>query len=283
MSLPPQQDNFVSGLRMRLLERLVTPEIDAWVDRFPKPVGSFGYDPWGYNERAARVGLAVTKWLYDHYFRVIATGLENIPPTGRVLIVANHSGQLPLDGVLIATAMATNEHGPRAPRAMIERFFPTVPWLGNILQSLGSVIGDPHNCTRMLCNEEAVIVFPEGTRGSGKPYSKRYQLQRFGNGFLNLAIRHNTPIIPVAVIGCEETLPSLGNFSSLAKLMGLPYIPIVAPVVLPARVRLHFGKPLHFPSDECSEARLEEHVEQVKEAISALIERGLQERQHVFT
>lgn len=283
MSLPPQQDNFVSGLRMRLLERLVTPEIDAWVDRFPKPVGSFGYDPWGYNERAARIGLAVTKWLYDHYFRVIATGLENIAPTGRVLIVANHSGQLPLDGVLIATAMATNEHGPRAPRAMIERFFPTVPWIGNILQSLGSVIGDPHNCTRMLCNEEAVIVFPEGTRGSGKPYSKRYQLQRFGNGFLNLAIRHNTPIIPVAVIGCEETLPSLGNFSSLAKLMGLPYIPIVAPVVLPARVRLHFGKPLHFPADECSEARLEEHVEQVKEAISALIERGLQERQHVFT
>ncbi|MGH8541659.1 MAG: lysophospholipid acyltransferase family protein, partial [Stenotrophobium sp.] len=195
------------NLKEELLKRLVPPEIDELVARIPKPVGSFGYDPWGYNENSFKVGMGFGKLLYDKYFRVTAHGLENIPHNGRVLIIPNHSGQLPMDGVLIGYALASNVHGPRAARAMIERFFPTVPFLGNLLNAWGGVIGDPVNCAKMLENDEAIIVFPEGVRGSGKLYKNRYQLQRFGNGFMHLAMTHKTPIIPCGVVGCEETMP----------------------------------------------------------------------------
>jgi 1-acyl-sn-glycerol-3-phosphate acyltransferase len=275
--------NFNLNLKERLLERLLTPEIEEVMSKIPKPVGSFGYDPWGYNENTAKIGVAVTRWLYEKYFRVTAHGLENIPKQGRVLIVPNHSGQLPMDGVLIGYALATNAHGPRTARAMIERFFPTVPYLGNLLNALGGVIGDPVNCARMLDSEEAIIVFPEGVRGSGKLYKKRYQLQRFGNGFLHLAMAHKTPIIPVGVVGCEETMPAVANIAPLAKLLGIPYAPIVPSLLpLPARVYLNFGKPMVFSGGIVGEEEVTARVEQVKDEIRKLIDQGLQERTKIF-
>lgn len=271
----------LANLRQKLMERLVTSDVEDIVARIPKPVGSFGYDPWGYNENAAKVGIALVRWLYERYFRVTASGLENIPRKGRVLVVPNHSGQLPMDGVLIGYAMVTNPHGPRVPRAMIERFFPTVPWLGNLLNSLGGVIGDPLNCTKMLDSEEAIVVFPEGIRGSGKLYKDRYQLQRFGNGFMHLAMQHKTPIVPVGVVGCEETMPAIANLASLAKLLGVPYVPVAPPLPLPARVYLNFGEPMHFKPAR-TEDEVTERVEEVKQAIRQLIDRGLAERTQIF-
>ncbi len=265
-----------------LLGRLVTPEIEDWMARMPKPVGSFGYDPWGYHENQAKVGLALAKLLYDHYFRVTATGLENVPSQGRVLLIANHSGQLPMDGVMISVAVATNPHGPRAPRSMIERFFPTVPYLGNAMAALGSVIGDPFNAAKMLESEELLLVFPEGIRGSGKPYAKRYQLQRFGHGFMHLAITHKVPIVPVGVVGCEETMPSLYNLRPVARMLGIPYFPIGPLLPLPARVYLNFGKPLHFGDCVTREAEVEARVGEVKQAIRDLVATGLAQRKSVF-
>lgn len=269
-------------LRQRVLDRLVTPDIEALVARMPKPLGSFGYDPWGYNEEAAKVAIAVTRWLSEHYFRVESYGLEHVPARGRVLIIPNHSGQLPMDGILTGTAIATNPAGPRAPRAMIERFFPTVPWLGNLLNSFGAVIGDPLNCVKMLQADEAVIVFPEGIRGSGKLYKHRYQLQRFGNGFVHLAMKYQAPIVPVGIVGCEETMPSVANLKPLAKLLGVPYIPVGPLLPLPAKVILNFGEPIHFPDDGASEAEVTARVEQVKTRIRTLIDRGLSQRKSVF-
>lgn len=268
--------------REAVLSRLITPEIEDWVARAPKPTGSFGYDAWGYNEDAYKLGLGLFKLLYDRYFRVQASGLEHVPPAGRLLVIANHSGQLPMDGVLIGVALATNEHGPRAGRAMIERFFPTVPWLGNLLSSWGGVVGDPLNCAKMLEQEEAIIVFPEGVRGSGKPYHKRYQLQRFGNGFMHLALQHQTPILPVGVVGCEETMPSLANFSPLARLLGVPYVPIGPLLPLPARVHLNFGQPMRFEGNVDNEDEVTRRVEEVKDAIRGLIDKGLKERTRIF-
>lgn len=265
-----------------ILRTLITPQIEEQVARIPKPVGSFGYDAWGYNEDTMKLGLAVTKWLYDSYFRVQAFGLENIPSHGRVLIIPNHSGQLPMDGVLIGVAAALNPHGPRAARAMIERFFPTVPWLGNLLNALGGVIGDPLNCAKMLDSEEAIIVFPEGVRGSGKLYKNRYKLQRFGNGFMHLATTHDTVIIPCGVVGCEETMPSLANITPLAKLLGVPYIPVVPSLLpLPAKVVLNFGKPMRFVHAP-TEDETTQQVESVKTEIRRLIEKGLSERGSIF-
>lgn len=270
------------GPREALYQRLVTPELEELFARIPKPVGSFGYDPWGYNENSAKLALGAMKWLYDRYFRVTAHGLEHIPAQGRLLVIANHSGQLPMDGVLIGTALATNEYAPRFARAMIERFFPTVPWLGNWLNSVGAVIGDPLNCAKMLERDEVIIVFPEGIRGSGKPWRKRYQLQRFGSGFVHLAMQHKTPIIPVGVVGCEETMPSLGSVTPLAKLLGIPYVPIAPPLPLPARVYLNFGEPMIFEGCPDSEDEVTGYVEQVKARIDELIARGLAERTSVY-
>lgn len=268
--------------REALYRQVVTPEIEAQIARMPKPVGSFGYDAWGYNENAAKLGLGVVKLLYDHYFRVIAHGVENIPAQGPVLLIANHSGQLPMDGVLIGGAMAMKPDGPRAPRAMIERFFPTVPWLGSILTGIGAVIGDPLNCIKMLEQGEAIIVFPEGVRGSGKLYRHRYQLQRFGNGFMHMAMQTGATIVPVGVVGCEETMPSLANLSPLAKLMGLPYVPVGPLLPLPARVYLNFGEAMCFDKSASGEEEVTARVELVKDKIRELIDRGLAERTSVF-
>jgi 1-acyl-sn-glycerol-3-phosphate acyltransferase len=270
------------SLKEEILKRLISPEIEEAMAKTPKPVGSFGYDPWGYNENVAKIGMGVTKLLYEKYFRVIAHGLENIPKNGRVLIVPNHSGQLPMDGVLTGYAIATNPHGPRAPRAMIERFFPTVPYLGNVLNGFGAVIGDPINCVKMLESEEAIIVFPEGVRGSGKLYKDRYQLQRFGNGFMHLAMEHNTTIIPCGIVGCEETMPAIANIKPLAKLLGIPYAPVAPLLPLPARVYLNFGEPMHFEGDVDHEEEVTERVEQVKAEIRKLIDKGLEERTKIY-
>ena len=269
-------------LKNEVLERLITPEVEALLSRTPKPVGSFGYDAWGYNENMAKIGLGVAKFLYEKYFRVTAHGLENIPKTGRVLIVPNHSGQLPLDGVLVGYALSMNELAPRTPRAMIERFFPTVPYLGNVLNGLGAVIGDPINCVKMLEADEAIIVFPEGVRGSGKLYKYRYQLQRFGNGFMHLAMQQKTPIIPCGIVGCEETMPAIANIKPLAKLLGIPYAPVAPLLPLPARVYLNFGKPMVFKGSVDNEELVTERVEQVKAEIRKLIDKGLKERTKIY-
>ncbi len=270
------------SLIAQLTARLTSPEVAELVERIPKPVGSFGYDPWGYHADSLGAAISVFKWLYDHYFRVQAIGLEHVPKTGRVLLIANHSGQLPLDGVLIGIALATNPHGPRAPRAMVERFLPTVPWVGNLLNRWGAVLGDPQNCIKMLERDEPVIVFPEGVRGSGKPFAERYRLKRFGSGFVHMAMRTGAPIVPVGVVGCEETMPSFGNLKPVARLLGLPYLPMMVPVPLPARVSLHFGEPIVFADDAKSEREIDERAALVKRSVRDLIDRGLSERTSIF-
>ncbi|MDN6318595.1 MAG: acyltransferase family protein [Marinobacter sp.] len=265
-----------------LKSRLVPRELDEHINRIRKPIGTLGYDPWGYNNETIKYGLSLAKLLYEKYFRVEARGVDHIPAEGPVLIVGNHSGQIPIDGVLIGYALASRQKSPRIPRAMIERFFPTVPWLGNFLNEVGAVLGDPVNCARMLANNEAIIVFPEGVRGSGKLYRDRYKLQRFGSGFMHLAMKHNATIVPVGVVGCEETIPAIANIKPLAKTLGLPYAPLAMPVVLPAKVHLNFGPPMYFDGYDISEVQISERVEQVKSEIDRLIDKGLKERERLF-
>ncbi|MGB3622548.1 acyltransferase family protein [Ketobacter sp. MCCC 1A13808] len=270
------------SIRNYLKNILVSRETETIVDKIPKPVGSFGYDPWGYNTDAVKIALSVMRPVFEDYFRVEAYGLENIPANGRLLLIANHGGQLPIDGSLVAYALATNQHAPRAVRVMVERWLPTLPFVGNIFNEMGAVIGDPDNCARMLRREEAIIVFPEGVRGSGKPWSKRYKLQRFGLGFMHLAITENTPIVPVGVVGCEETMPTPFHFKRLAKIFGMPYLPLTTPLPLPTKVRLYFGEPMHFEGPISNEDEVAIKVERVKEEINKLIEKGLQARKGWF-
>jgi 1-acyl-sn-glycerol-3-phosphate acyltransferase len=270
-------------LKSLLKKALVSDELDQQMDRIEKPLGTLGYDPWGFNSETNKIVFSLFSGIYNKYFRVETHGIEHVPDSGPVLIVANHSGQLPIDGTLIGYAVATRKHAPRFPRAMIERFFPTVPYIGNILNQLGAVLGDPVNCSKMLKNGEAVIVFPEGIRGSGKLYKDRYQLQRFGSGFVRLAMKHGAPIIPVGVVGCEETIPAIANIKPLAKILGVPYVPVALPIVLPAKVHLCFGKPIYFEDDDdLTEDQVVRRVEKVKSAISHLIAKGLEQRESIF-
>ncbi|MBU2489118.1 MAG: acyltransferase family protein [Proteobacteria bacterium] len=267
----------------KLLKKIAVPrELDRHLDQMPICVGESGWDPYGFNMDGTKVAVSMLRWLYDYYFRVEAFGLENIPPKGPVLIISNHSGQLPFDGLLIGLAMATNPHGARAPRAMVERFAPTVPFVGNWLNMVGAVVGDPVNCVSMLGRGEAVIVFPEGVRGAGKLYHKRYQLQRFGNGFMHIAMTHKCPIVPVGVVGCEESMPAPFHLKTLAKILGFPYIPFTVPFPLPTKVVLHFGEPMHFTGDIMNEDQVTLKVEKVKESINGLIARGLSKRKGWF-
>ncbi|MBF0450613.1 MAG: acyltransferase family protein [Candidatus Magnetomorum sp.] len=265
-------------MRIVLKKLVVTKEIEALVKRMPKKLGAHGYDPWGYHQDSAEIGLSVLKKIYDYYFRVESFGLENIPKTGSAFVISNHSGQLPIDGTLISTALATNPHGPRAPRVMIERFFPTIPFVYSLLTEMGAVIGDPINCVKMLENDEIIIVFPEGVRGSGKPYRLRYQLQYMGTGFVRIAVQTKSPIVPVGVVGCEETMPSLGSIDPLARLLSIPYVPVAPPVPLPAKVIINFGKPIYLDGDIDDENEMISKVDLVKNEINKLIRKGLQQR-----
>jgi 1-acyl-sn-glycerol-3-phosphate acyltransferase len=269
---------------MSLLSRLAPndEELEEVLKTMNKPVGSMHYDPWGFNKDTNHAAVALFKWMYESYFRVEATGLENIPGEGRCLIIGNHSGQLPIDAMLLGYAVATNPHGPRAPRAMIERFFPSVPFLGNLMNQIGAVVGDPVNCRKLLENEEAILVFPEGVRGAGKPFARRYELQRFGTGFMHLAMEHQAPVLPVGIVGCEESVPTPAHSKLLARALGLPYFPLTLPVVLPTRVRIHVGEPLYFPNDDVSETQVNNYVEQVKDSIREQLKAGLEEREGIF-
>lgn len=243
-----------------------------------------GYDRWGVHVDTIANAFSGARWMYKNYFRVRTFGLENVPE-GRVMIVPNHSGQLPFDGMCIVVSLLYDAEPARLLRGMIEKWFPTVPFLGTMMQRCGQVVGDPENCRRLLENGQSIMVFPEGARGGGKTWWKRYQLQRFGTGFMRLALETGTPIIPTAVIGAEETYPSLYDFKALSSLLGTPYFPLYPQMLLgfplmalpiPSQIDLHFGEPLEF--DQGPDATDEEvlaNVEVVKDAISGLIDAGL--------
>lgn len=250
---------------------------------FRNSVGEYGYDPWGFNIAGIKPLLNFGKLIYEKYFRVEVHGLENIPPTGRVLIIANHSGQLPIDGFLLGYSLLINPHAPRAAKGMMERFVPTVPFISEWFAQFGGVVGDPINCKRMLQAEEAILVFPEGSRGISKPFSKRYKLQKFGNGFMHLAIENKTPIIPVGIVGCEETIISFANLKFLQKVFNIPSAPLLLPVVLPSKVIINIGKPMYFEEDDTREEKVTEKVNQVKDEINRLIKTGLSQRKGIFS
>jgi len=263
-------------------------DIDARAQALVVHSNEFGFDPFGLSRDHVRGAARVARWLYRYYFRASARGIEHIPERGRVLFVANHSGQLPFDGLVIGAACFLEPEQPRLPRAMVEYFVPSVPFASYLFARWGQITGTPENCRRLLASEEAVLVFPEGARGISKPFSKRYQLAEFGTGFMRLALEMQAPIVPVAVIGAEEQAPAF-NVRPLAKLLRTPSFPVVPyppflPLVpLPVKYRLYFGEPMRFTGDpDDDDEVLDDKVKTVKNRIQSMIQLGLREREHVF-
>jgi 1-acyl-sn-glycerol-3-phosphate acyltransferase len=266
-------------------EQMVAPDQWPRLTAITRTQNEYGVDPFGFSMEFALAAVAPMIWLYKHYFRVQAHGIQNVP-AGRVLIVPNHSGQLPFDAAMISVAMLTEATPPRAVRSMVEKWVPTLPFVSTFMARSGQIVGTPENCRRLLHADEAILVFPEGARGISKLWSQRYQLQEFGLGFMRLALETNTPIVPVGVVGAEEQAPALLDLKPVAKLLGFPAFPITPtglPFPLPVKYHLRFGDPLTFqgrPDDE--DAELEKKVKVVKNAVQQLIRQGLQERKGVF-
>jgi 1-acyl-sn-glycerol-3-phosphate acyltransferase len=248
----------------------------------------YGYDPFGLSRDSLKSAVRIAHFLYRYYFRAEAHGIEHVPAAGRMVIVANHSGQLPFDGLVIGASVFLEPVRPRLVRSMVEHFVPSVPFASYLFNRWGQIVGTPENCRRLLAQDEAILVFPEGARGISKPFSRRYQLEQFGTGFMRLALEAGAPIVPVAVIGAEEQAPAI-NLRRIAKLVGAPSFPVVPyppflPLVpLPVKYRLHFGEPMQFTGDpDDDDDALEEKVTSVKRRIESLIHLGLRARKHVF-
>jgi 1-acyl-sn-glycerol-3-phosphate acyltransferase len=213
-------------------------------------VDDFGFDP-----QWTESFLSVFTVLYRDYWRVETTGIENVPATGRALLVSNHAGVLPWDGTMIKTAVFAEHPHPRHVRALVASLFMGMPMLSWFLRRTGQTVGHPDDTRRLLERDELVLVFPEGVRGTGKGFKDRYRLRRFGRGgFVATAIKSGAPIIPVSVVGSEEIYPMVADLAPVARFLGLPYFPItptwpwlgpLGMIPLPSKWRIQFHAPIH--------------------------------------
>ncbi|MBX6381721.1 MAG: acyltransferase family protein [Microbispora sp.] len=211
-------------------------------------VDEFGFDP----ELNDKVLLEALRPLYRHWFRVEALGAHNVPAGSGALIVANHSGTLPVDALMLQVAV--HDELGRPLRLLGAHLVYRLPVLGHLARKSGHTLACPEDADRLLRKGEVVGVFPEGFKGIGKPFSERYRLQRFGRGgFVASAIRAGVPIVPCAIVGAEEIYPKIGDIPALARLLGLPYLPItplfpwlgpLGLLPLPSKWMIEFDEPV---------------------------------------
>jgi 1-acyl-sn-glycerol-3-phosphate acyltransferase len=273
----------------RRLAVMLGEEFEERLARVPLNLGQAGVDPFGLDPQWTKYALAVAAWLHRRYFRTEVFGAKGLP-NGRVLLIANHSGQVPIDGALIGAAMFMDVEPPRFIRAMVEKWSQTLPFVALLFSRVGQVVGVPENAKRLLEQDEALLVFPEGARGISKTFDRRYQLVPFGLGFMRLAIETGTPIVPVAVIGGEEQYPSVANLEALARVLRMPSFPVLPQLLLPGgvlplptRYRIHFGEPMTFDGDADDDDQvIEEKVWVVQKTVQSMVNRGIRDRKHVF-
>jgi 1-acyl-sn-glycerol-3-phosphate acyltransferase len=259
------------------------------IRRVPVALGPSGVDPFGLDPGWTKYALASAAFLHRRYFRTEVHGAKNVPE-GRVLLIANHSGQVPIDGAIIGATLFMDVNPPRFCRAMVEKWSQTIPFVSMLFPRVGQVVGVPENARRLLEADEALLVFPEGARGISKTIDRRYQLAEFGLGFMRLAMETKTPIVPIAVIGGEEQYISIGNLETVAKVLRMPAFPIMPQLLipggqlpLPTKYRLYFGEPMRFTGDpDDDDSVIEEKVALVKGTIQSMVNRGVKTRRRVF-
>lgn len=246
---------------------------------------NYAVDDFGFDPQWTESFLSAFKVLYRDYWRVDTTGIENVPATGRALLVSNHAGVLPWDGTMIKTAMFVEHPQPRHVRALVASLFMGMPVLSWFLRRTGQTVGHPDDTRRLLERDELVLVFPEGVKGTGKPFRDRYRLRRFGRGgFVATAIRAGAPIIPVSVVGSEEIYPMIADLAPVAKAFGLPYLPItplwpwlgpVGLIPLPSKWRIQFHPPVHVETHPPEAAEDRSLVMAIADEVRDTIQKGV--------
>jgi len=261
-----------------------------------RATGEYETDEWGFDQEVFDSIRPFIEFMYRTYWRVQATGLEHIPQQGRALIVANHSGQLPWDGSMVATAVYLEHPAQRLVRAMYDTWAPPLPFFSDLFTKCGQVLATEENGLRLLEQDQLVAVFPEGQEGLGKLFKDRYRLAHFGQGgYIHAALKTQSPIIPVAIVGAEETYISLEQSPTLASLMGWPYFPITPTfpwlgllglIPLPTKWYIDFGQPIptdsYGPEAADHPVTISQLTDQVRHIIQEMIYSRLAERRSIF-
>jgi 1-acyl-sn-glycerol-3-phosphate acyltransferase len=279
----------------RALVPVPDPEPERPAEERPEPRFS-DVDEWGRSEHMRAIARRLYDPVYRRWFRAEWDGLENIPTDGGALLVANHAAAIPSDAPVIMHGIETELERPVY--GLADNFFRKVPVVGTLWSRLGGLPAHPDNAYRLLAEQgQLVLVFPEGSKGPAKLYSERYQLRRFGRGgFVEIAMRAGVPVVPIAVVGAEESMPTLVRVPHVASLVGAPYVPITANMLalgplgiagyFPAKFKLRVLEPVSFdvpPGQErYSRSRVMEESEAIRDRIQAALYDMLRNRTSVW-
>jgi len=257
---------------------LVPGVVRERIERLELPFGELGYDAYGVSRSALVRGFSALYPLYRHFFRVECRHVDRIPTRTRAMLVPNHSGGFATDALMLIGACFFEMEPPRLAQGMADKYLSALPFASRITGRVGQLTGLPTHAERLLRDERLLLVFPEGVRGTRKLFRERRQLVDFGSGFMRLAMKTRTPVIPVAVLGGGEALPTIANLDRLGRWFGLPYVPVtpyVLPIPLPVKVALHFGRPMEFEgTGHEDDETVFANVESVKRAIVELMKSG---------
>jgi 1-acyl-sn-glycerol-3-phosphate acyltransferase len=238
-------------------------------------------DPWGLVPEKVINDLKVLWPLYRYYFDVKLHNTDLVLDKP-YMVISNHTGQIPIDALLICTAFATELPKPKVLRPLVERFLTSLPFLGRWSSEAGAVLGDRNNCLNLLKRGESVLVFPEGVKGIAKETSDFYHLQPFTKGFLRMAIAAKVEILPIAVVGAEEFFPFVYHLKKMANFLGIPALPLSPNLIpLPSPVDIYIGQPYSIPieiSPEALDDELEPYLLKIEQEIEQLTQNGLQNR-----
>jgi 1-acyl-sn-glycerol-3-phosphate acyltransferase len=260
---------------------LLPPEERERLESFTLDDAGFGTDQFGMQRDALGASYALAWWLHENYFKVASRGHENVPAEGAGVMVSNHSGVLPYDGVMIACDVFRHSRPTRLVRYMVDFFVYDLPFLGVLFRSFGQIPGTRANFDGLIEAGQLVGVFPEGAKALAKGRGDHYRMLPFTHGHVELAARHQVPVVPCGVVGAEEQMHVLANIRPLAKALGVPYFPLTTTLVFPKPVRyfIVYGEPLHIDPDvlRSMEVRTRE-VERVTHAVDDLLREGLRWR-----
>jgi 1-acyl-sn-glycerol-3-phosphate acyltransferase len=253
-------------------------------------------DEWGRSERTRALLRTLYNPIYRHWFRAEWEGLEKIPTSGGALLIANHGGAIPADAPVILHGIEEELHRPVY--GLADYFFRSLPYIGTAWARAGGVPAHPDNAYRLLREQQQLaLVFPEGTKATGKLFSERYRLRRFGRGgFVEIAMRTGVPVVPIVVVGNEEAMPVIAKSVTLAKVIGVPYVPLTANMLLfgplglvaylPAKFKLRVLDPVYFdlPPDQrlYPRSRVFEEAENIRQRMQENLYDMIRQRRSVW-